>query len=260
MATFHASDGAELGYDDVGPTGGMPLLLLHGWYGSRTLWEGVREALAGHYRTIAFDLRGFGESAGAPGPYTLDAFANDCSDLIAALDLDPLVAIGTGLGAAVALRFGIDRPDAVEGLVLVSPPPPSGLPLGPAARIALEATAGSLDLRYAWLAAQTHEAPLAMQRSALRAAAAVVGPQAATDSLVAWLDASFADDAETVSTPTLVVAGAEDALISPELARSRVAGVIPSSRAMTLANAASLVPIDAPRELAVTIVDFVDEL
>jgi len=260
MATFHASDGAELGYDDVGPTGGMPLLLLHGWYGSRTLWEGVREALAGHYRTIAFDLRGFGESAGAPGPYTLDAFANDCSDLIAALDLDPLVAIGTGLGAAVALRFGIDRPDAVEGLVLVSPPPPSGLPLGPARASRSRRRRARSTYAMRGLPRRRTRLRWRMQRSALRAAAAVVGPQAATDSLAAWLDASFADDAETVSTPTLVVAGAEDALISPELARSRVAGVIPSSRAMTLANAASLVPIDAPRELAVTIVDFVDEL
>ena len=143
MPVVTASDGAKLFYDDRGPRGALPLLFVHGWQGAGSSWKLVRDALSPGYRTIAVDLRGFGDSNAAPGPYTVDGFANDLSDLLAYLDLDPLVAIGHAMGAAVAQRFAIDRPEAVEGLVLVAPVPASGVTFPAGLEASFRETAGN---------------------------------------------------------------------------------------------------------------------
>ena len=45
---------------------GKPLLLLHGWPELWLTWEPVMHRLAGRYRIIAPDLRGFGDSDSRP--------------------------------------------------------------------------------------------------------------------------------------------------------------------------------------------------
>lgn len=49
---------------------GLPLVLLHGGYGSWTHWLRNIEPLAERYRVVAADLPGLGESADAPHPVT----------------------------------------------------------------------------------------------------------------------------------------------------------------------------------------------
>src|SRR5690606_28648279 len=56
-----AANGIGIELDEGGD--GPPVLLLHGWPDTRHLWRGVVPALhAAGYRTIAPDLRGFGDS------------------------------------------------------------------------------------------------------------------------------------------------------------------------------------------------------
>ena len=54
---------------------GEPLVLLHGGYGSWTHWVRNVEFLSRHYRVLAADLPGLGDSAAAPDPYTADSIA-----------------------------------------------------------------------------------------------------------------------------------------------------------------------------------------
>ncbi len=48
---------------DSGPPGGEALLLIHGFPTSSWDWEAVWPSLVAHYRVLAFDLLGFGQSA-----------------------------------------------------------------------------------------------------------------------------------------------------------------------------------------------------
>jgi pimeloyl-ACP methyl ester carboxylesterase len=164
MPTFATADGAELSYFENGPRGGMPILLLHGWQGAGAVWTPIVERLAARYRTIAVDLRGFGESNAAPGPYRVETFSDDLSALVASLDLDPMVVVGHSMGAAIAQRFAIDRPDAVEGLVLVAPVPASGVPFSPRVDAMFRATAGNMENANAWLSALTYTEPSRFRR------------------------------------------------------------------------------------------------
>jgi pimeloyl-ACP methyl ester carboxylesterase len=48
----------EMAYVDEGH--GVPVVLLHGFPLDHTMWDAQITALAGHWRVIAPDLRGFG--------------------------------------------------------------------------------------------------------------------------------------------------------------------------------------------------------
>lgn len=104
MADLVARDGARLAYDDLGS--GRPLLLLHGWATHAGFFAPQAAALAGSFRLILPDLRGHGRSrlpAAAPPP-TVQGLADDLCQLLAALDLTGVVAVGWSLGALVLWR------------------------------------------------------------------------------------------------------------------------------------------------------------
>lgn len=260
MPTYRASDGATLTYLDRGPQGDMPLLFLHGWLGAGAIWTLVLDELARRRRTIAIDIRGFAGSHAAPGPYTVDAFSNDLSDLLAALDLDPLVVIGHSMGAAIAQRFAIDRPDAVEGLVLIAPVAARGPEFSPRLEAMFRATVGNVENTNAWLAKLTHREPPPHVTALLRAAAAMASPRAALESFDSWSRLSFEDEAGTIDTPTLVIAPGEDRPMTPDWVRSRVADVIAGSRLEIVADAGHYVPLEAPKVIADRIEAFVASL
>jgi pimeloyl-ACP methyl ester carboxylesterase len=260
MPTFHAADGAELSYVDFGPRGSIATLFVHGWQGASAVWLPVMQQLSPRLRTIALDVRGFGESNAAPGPYRVETFADDLSALVASLDLDPLVVIGHSMGAAVAQRFAIDRPDAVEGLVLASPVPASGVPFSAKVEAMFRATAGNAENANAWLAALTYAEPSPEARTIMRAAAAATPAHVALESFDSWAHLDFATEAATIDTPTLVLAPAADRPMTPEFTRERVANVIPGSRLVVIDEAGHYLPLEQPERVAALIARFVGDL
>ncbi|MDQ2908710.1 MAG: alpha/beta hydrolase [Candidatus Eremiobacteraeota bacterium] len=260
MPTYHASDGAALAYLDRGPQGGTPLLFLHGWQGAGAIWTLVIDELTARWRTISVDLRGFAGSNAAPGPYTVDAFANDLSDLLAALDLDPLVVVGHSMGAAVAQRFAIDRPEAVEGLVLVAPVAARGPEFSPQLEAMFRATVGDPVKTNAWLAKLTYREPPPHITALLRGAAATAPPRVALESFDSWSRLSFEAEARTIESPTLVIAPEHDRPMTPQWVRASVADVIAGSRLEIVAEAGHYVPLEQPRAIAARIEAFVASL
>ncbi len=260
MLTYHASDGAALSYVDRGPHGDMPLLFVHGWHGAAAVWSLVMDQLAQRRRTLAVDIRGFAGSHAAPGPYTVDTFAGDLSDLLATLDLDPLVVVGHSMGAAIAQRFAIDRPEAVEGLVLIAPVAACGPEFTPSLEAMIRATAGNTEKTNAWLAKLTYGEPPPHITALLRAAAATVTPRVALESFASWSRLDFEDEARTIDTPTLVIAPAEDRPMSPQWVRSRVVDVIAGSRLEVVPRSGHYVPLERPETIAGLIEGFVASL
>ena len=257
--TFYASDGAELAFIERGPRGGLPLLFLHGWQADRRIWEPLIAGIGPELRTVSIDLRGAGGSAAAPGPYTLERFAGDLTDLIAALDLDPAVVVGHSMGAAVAQRFAIDRPEAVEGLVLIAAVPASGVPFSPKVLDFFRSTAGNPERAALWQKTLPLH-PLSSERmTLLREAAATVPADAALESLAAWQGADFRDEAATIETPTLVLAPSADRPMTPDFLKANVADVIAGST-FEVIESGHYLPLEQPEMLAKRIERFVNEL
>jgi pimeloyl-ACP methyl ester carboxylesterase len=104
--------------------GGIPVVLLHGLSASRRyVVMGSRALQRGGHRVIAYDARGHGASTPAPSP---DAYRYDelTADLLAVLEAHGLrraVLAGASMGAHTILRLGLDMPERVAGLVVITP-------------------------------------------------------------------------------------------------------------------------------------------
>ena len=116
----------------AGPPTAPVLVLLHGNVSSARFFAETMAALAGRFRCIAPDLRGFGDSEPAP----VDArrgvrdFADDVHALLTSAGLlaggRRVHLLGWSLGGGVALQYAIDHPSAVASIVVESPMAPYG--------------------------------------------------------------------------------------------------------------------------------------
>lgn len=82
--------------------------VLHGILGSRGNWRGFARALAAahpDWRFVLVDLRGHGESHGAPPPHTVTACAADLDRLARRIGHRPEAIVGHSFGGKVALAF-----------------------------------------------------------------------------------------------------------------------------------------------------------
>ncbi|HTM43329.1 MAG TPA: alpha/beta hydrolase [Polyangiaceae bacterium] len=144
------ASGARLRVMEAGE--GPPVVLLHSLLFQRETWAGVFDDLAQHFRVIAPDLPGFGESE-KPNParfaYSFSAFSHALADLYAGLRLGPSHLIGHGLGGAIAITLAARHPELVSRLVVVDPlcyrPPPD-----PLRRLALLPVIGGFGLKQLW--------------------------------------------------------------------------------------------------------------
>jgi pimeloyl-ACP methyl ester carboxylesterase len=102
---------------------GEPVVLLHANPGDSRDFDAVMPELARHFRVLALDWPGYGES---PLPERIDTIGPDffhavLREFVQALDLPPAWFVGNSLGGNAAARFVIDKPERARGLVLVAP-------------------------------------------------------------------------------------------------------------------------------------------
>ncbi|RME10043.1 MAG: alpha/beta hydrolase [Ardenticatenia bacterium] len=113
---------------ECGPADGEPVVFVHGNVSSATFWEELMLALPPTYRAVAYDQRGYGESARLPVDATrgLRDFSDDLSALVDTLDLDTFHLIGHSMGGGVAMQYTIEHPERVRTLTVVCPVSPYG--------------------------------------------------------------------------------------------------------------------------------------
>ncbi|WP_420078350.1 alpha/beta fold hydrolase [Streptomyces sp. JL4002] len=119
-------NGVTLVFDDMGPRGGTPVILIHGHPFNRTMWAPQTAALtAAGYRVIAPDLRGYGDSPVVPGTAAFAALADDLAALLARLGIERVVVGGVSMGGQIAMELRLRHPGLVRALVLsdTSPAP-----------------------------------------------------------------------------------------------------------------------------------------
>lgn len=105
-----------------------PAVYLHGLSGSATNWTDLAGQLAPHAPGLALDLPGFGRSGPpASGLYTPAAHADAVLCFLAGLGR-PVHLLGNSLGGTVALTVAARRPELVRSLTLVAPAMPDRRP------------------------------------------------------------------------------------------------------------------------------------
>ncbi|HEU0000142.1 MAG TPA: alpha/beta hydrolase [Ktedonobacteraceae bacterium] len=111
---FVETNGTKPYYEMMGE--GHPLVLIHGGYMDRRMWDDQFAAFAQHYRVIRYDVRGFGKTELPPVPYT---DRQDLFHLLSFLGVEKTYLIGLSLGGEIAIDFTLDYPNMVDALVLV---------------------------------------------------------------------------------------------------------------------------------------------
>jgi 3-oxoadipate enol-lactonase len=100
---------------------GETVVLVHAGIVDSRMWDPQWPLLTGRYRTLRYDMRGFGRSPLPAEPY---AHARDLAELLERLEFDRAALVAASLGGRVALELAIARPRLVSALMLVGP----GLP------------------------------------------------------------------------------------------------------------------------------------
>lgn len=104
---------------------GPPVILLHGFTGSTETWTELQASLADRFTTIAVDITGHGlsDAPADPARYSLKRFARDLTEILDALDIPRAAVVGYSMGGRAALRFTLQHPERVAGLMLESTSP-----------------------------------------------------------------------------------------------------------------------------------------
>jgi epoxide hydrolase 4 len=127
VTRFIRANGLQFACDEAGEGDGVALLL-HGFPESRFSWRHQLPALAGAgWRTVAVDMRGYGESDKPPGrdAYRLEHLTHDVAALFEALGAKRRLLVGHDWGAMVAWTTAIRRVVPLDGLVVMNVPHPA---------------------------------------------------------------------------------------------------------------------------------------
>jgi pimeloyl-ACP methyl ester carboxylesterase len=100
---------------------GEAIIFLHGTWQDSSQWSAVLDYLGDEYHCFALDLLGCGESDRPKIGYSIALQVEYLREYLARLNLHQVYLVGHSLGAWVAVSYGLQHPEQVKGLVLLSP-------------------------------------------------------------------------------------------------------------------------------------------
>ena len=144
---YAAADRERYDVIDDGPTGGVPILLLHGFPQTAEAWRPIIPALLAHgHRVLAPTQRGY--TAGSPQDVESYAMPHLVADVVSFLDARGIArahGVGHDWGGSVAWQVAARHPDRIRSLTVLATPHP--LALGHALR-----TSRRAQLRFSYAA------------------------------------------------------------------------------------------------------------
>lgn len=217
-SSFTTGDGTRISYRLDGPAGAPTLVLSNSIGTSLAMWDGVIPQLAKDFRVLRHDTRGHGGSSAPAGAYSLDRLGADVVELLDALGIDRVHFCGLSLGGFIGQWLGIHAPERVDRLILANTSPY----LGPAprwdARIADVLAADDLSaiaesFLHNWFpdSLLTDESIVAPFRRDLMS----LDRHGLAGCLAAVRDADLRRTGALITSPTLVLTGADDQVCLP---------------------------------------------
>ncbi|MEV0269891.1 alpha/beta hydrolase [Hamadaea sp. NPDC050747] len=129
--------------DHGGPGEGPRVVYLHGLGGSRLDWTDLATIMRPHVRGLAVDLPGFGATPTGGRSTSVTSNADATARWLHAVVREPVVLVGTSMGALIAASVAARAPELILGIALVSTPMP-GSALGSHGDVRRAALAGAI--------------------------------------------------------------------------------------------------------------------
>ena len=260
---FTTRHGFGTDYDDLGPSGGLPVVLVHGHPFDRSMWQPQVDVLVrAGFRVIAPDLRGYGASGVVPGRTLLSDFADDVAELLDHLEVERAVVCGLSMGGQIAMEFHRAYGARVLGLVLADTSPVAETEEGKvfrngmADRLLAEGMGGYADEVIGRMLAPYNVTELPEVAAHVRRMMRATAPEGAAAALRGRAERpDYRESLAGARVPVLVVVGADDSYTPVEEARD-THGLIPGSGLAVVERAGHLPNLEQPERFNAALLGF----
>lgn len=243
---------------DVSGTGSIRVVVLHGWFGDRTSFDAIRGHLDTEHFSYGFvDFRGYGEAREHDGDHTVSEAAADVLATADALGWERFNLLGHSMGGMVAQHVLSRAADRVQSIVGISPVPASGVPFDDQSwalfsgaeedvsnrRAIIDFTTGN-RLPGPWLDAMVHRSVSRSDKTAFRRF------------LNSWAKTDISERVRDSQVRVLVIAGAQDPALSPQVMESTWLQWYPNSELTVFADAGHYAQDEVPLALVAEVERF----
>jgi 3-oxoadipate enol-lactonase len=229
-----------------GPEGAPVIVFSNSLGNTGAMWDAQAATLSDRFRVLRYDARGHGQTPAPPGPYSMDDLAGDVLALLDRLGLERVTFCGLSIGGMTAMWLGVHAQERIDRLVICC----TGMQLPTAEmwtdRAALVREKGMGEVIDAtmerWFTpAFPERSPEVVER--IREIFLATNPEGYAGCCEALADFDMRGQLGPVSAPTLVIAGEDDPVGTPERAAA-IADEIQGSRVVVLPNARHLPAVE----------------
>ena len=238
---------------------GPTLLLVHGFPLDHRMWNAQLASLAGEYRVIAPDLRGFGRTAPSlpiPDELTMERQADDMAELLGALSVqEPVTFCGLSMGGYIAWQFWKRHRDKLARLILCDTKAAADSAEQAkgrhetAAKVLKEGVAPLTESMLPKLlgdATRKNRPEIVQEMKEMMNQASPDGVAGALKGMAARSD--MTGSLAQVDVPTLVICGSED-VITPAKEMRTIAQGIRGAKYVEIAGVGHMSPLEKPDEV-----------
>lgn len=215
----------------------LPVLVLSNSLGtSLDMWQPQIAALTQRFRVLRYDTRGHGQSSVTEGPYSIAQLGGDVIALLDHLGLQRVHFCGLSMGGITGMWLGVHHADRLDKLILCNTAAYIGPPENWTNRAAAVERDGVASIAAAvvdkWLTPD-FAAQQADLVQTLRTMLGATDARGYAANCLAVRDSDLRNDAQRITTPTLVIAGTGDIPTPPADGRY-LAENIPGARYVEL--------------------------
>jgi 3-oxoadipate enol-lactonase len=228
------------------------------------MWEAQAAALSDRFRVLRYDTRGHGGAPASPGPYTVGDLAGDVLALLDRLELERVSFCGLSIGGMTGMWLGVNAPERIDRLAICCTGmhlPTADMWNERAALVREEGMGAVVDATIErWFTpAFPERSPEVVER--IREVFLATDPEGYAGCCEALAEFDMRGQLDAITAPTLVIAGEDDPVGTPERAAaigeeiegSRVV-VLPEARHLAAVEQADAVTRELERHLTVEVV------
>jgi len=241
----------RFGYVAAGDPGMPSLMFLHGIGGAARAWRGQLKFFRDRYRTVAWDMPGYGGSAPIP-TVSIAALADALRDFLQQVGAMKPTLVGHSIGGMIVQQLLAKHPGIASAIVLAQTSPAFGRPDGDWQKAFIEARLGPLDrgetlasLAPSLVKELVGDDPDISGMELARECMASVPEATYRATMLAMLGFDQRNALKDIVVPTLLLSGSKDKN-APAPMMAKMATYIPSAKYVELEGVGHLANLERP--------------
>jgi 3-oxoadipate enol-lactonase len=249
LASMKTRDG-RFSYETAGSPG-TPLVFLHGIGGAARAWRSQLKAFGDRYRTIAWDMPGYGGSEPL-STVSIGAFADALRDFLQQIRARKPILVGHSIGGMIVQQLLAKNPDIASAVVFAQTSPAFGKPDGAWQKSFVAARLGPLDrgetmvsLAPSLVRELVGDDPDVRGLDVARDCMAHVPEATYRATMQALMGFDLRSALKDIAVPTLLLSGSQDKN-APAPMMAKMASFIPSAKYVELEGVGHLANLERP--------------